>query len=123
MEYKYYSLTMEGNIGTAVNYINKEHPDWDIVNVQYLGNFNVVIVYKISDENKNKTISGMKYLIDKNDIDFTNIAHNLSNADFRDGTFGLGYGNTTFDYKYLEDGRYEFRDYYTKEIVAVVYPK
>jgi hypothetical protein len=46
MKWKYSSENIGGNFHDVVEYVNKHHPEWDIVAMSVAGNYTVV-VYRV----------------------------------------------------------------------------
>jgi hypothetical protein len=45
MKWKYFSTSLSGNFHSTVDYINEHHPEWDVVAMDMVG-FYTIVVYR-----------------------------------------------------------------------------
>jgi len=43
MKYVYFCENFQGNFHAAVAFINEHHPDWDVIAMQFSGNFTQIV--------------------------------------------------------------------------------
>lgn len=47
MRWKYSTFTVGGNFHSAVNYLNMTHPEWDVVAMEVVGHYTIIVYREV----------------------------------------------------------------------------